>query len=303
MPVVTILCHGTANSTNRGTSSGSELVITRISALLTGQEGEQWILNEGAGTQELRDQNRVSGGFMGVFAGEGVEANAEASVRFVKRTLEREKHLTVNLAGHSRGSITCYKIAYKLLQTYGTNLPVNIFILDNNSDSPFGSLRMYSKLMMRIKKYKDYASVNPFKTGAAGLTNFAMSGFNVDKHRIANVAGTKNAWGTNKWAATDKGADNRERADHHGLGMNAALGRMLKADPHHKACLDHRAGIRPSPLAIACFSASCAGGVSNQLPWRRNTGLGRLVLVRERPRLHDSRRKRARRKIAQRQGG
>lgn len=138
MSVVTILSHGTANSTNRGTSSGHELVISKISRLLAGSESVDWILNEGAGTAELLQQHGFSGSLfdnvkrtaMGIAAGEGVEANVARACRFVRDRLNDTTHLTVNLAGHSRGSITCYKIAHQLLQTYGANVPVNIFAID-----------------------------------------------------------------------------------------------------------------------------------------------------------------------------
>jgi hypothetical protein len=338
MSVITILCQGTANSTNRSTSGGSELVISKIATLLAGTDGMNWILNEGAGTAELRQQHNVSGNWldkktrdvMGVAAGEGVEANVARSLRFVRDRLEGNAHLTVNLAGHSRGSITCYKIAYHLLQTYGANIPVNIFAIDpvpgnngtinaemynhialgTNVDNSFlmlaesehrlnfrpyvdelyvmgnkkhkfdtmpgthggineltgsepeaaalvlsralrflkkngsplndeggrfifddaGALRMYSKLMVRIKKYKAHASVNPLKSGVTGLINLAMSSFNVDKHRIANVAGAKDIWGTGDQGGPSP--DDRGRTDHHGLGMSTALQRMGVADPH-----------------------------------------------------------------------
>src|SRR5690349_5642513 len=61
MPVITVLCHGTANSTNRSTSGGSELVISKLSTLLTGTDGRNWILNEGAGTKELGHQANTPG--------------------------------------------------------------------------------------------------------------------------------------------------------------------------------------------------------------------------------------------------
>ena len=140
MRVITILSHGTANSTNRSTSGGSELVISKLARLLAGQDGADWILNEGAGTKELRRQGIDSGGFMGAAAGEGVQANVDKSVDFVKRQLKRfsggigsSRGIAINLAGHSRGSITCYKIANALLNDADPAvraLPVNIFAID-----------------------------------------------------------------------------------------------------------------------------------------------------------------------------
>ncbi len=274
---------------------------------------------------------------MGVVAGEGVEANVARSLKFVSdshlsfnASLKGNTPLTVNLAGHSRGSITCYKIAYQLFQTYGTSILVNIFGIDpvpgnngrinaemyrqmalrENVTSSFlmlaesehrlnfrpyvdelyiggnrnhkfdtmpgthggineltgfeseaaalvlsralrflkkhgssfngeadrfifddaGALRKYSKLMMRINKYKAHASVNPFKSGLTGLVNLGMSSLNVDKHRIANVAGSKDVWGTPNHRGSNP--DTRGRGDHHGLGLSTALQRMGVANPH-----------------------------------------------------------------------
>jgi len=99
------------------------------------------------------------------------------------------------------------------------------FIFDNA-----GALRMYSKLMTRIKKYKAHASVNPFKSGLTGLINLGMSSFNVDKHRIVNVAGAKDVWGTGDQGVASP--EDRGRADHHGLGLSSALQTMGVADPH-----------------------------------------------------------------------
>jgi len=54
--VITILCHGTDNSTNSEETEGFKLVITKIRNLLAGANEEDWILCEGAGTAELRAQ-------------------------------------------------------------------------------------------------------------------------------------------------------------------------------------------------------------------------------------------------------
>jgi hypothetical protein len=91
-------------------------------------------------------------------------------------------------------------------------------------------LSKYSQLMMRIKSYKKHATVNPFKSLKNGVVNLAMSSFNVDKHRIVNVAGSKQTWGTDGHVLPD--ADTRGRRDHHGLGMNTALQQMGRDDPH-----------------------------------------------------------------------
>ena len=363
MPVLTILCHGTDNSRDTATSGGNTLVISKIGGLLMGVEGTDWLLLEGAGTAELRAQGVTESKWAaGVFKGIGVEANVKKAVKFVTDasarsapTLERVGNrvqftdLTVNLAGHSRGSITCYKIAYELRNRPG--IKVNIFAIDpvpgNNGsinkemhdhiklgenvrnsflmlaesehrlnfrpyvdalyslDKPMhkfdtipgthgginelggdqheaadivlsralgflrdnGSafnqmllqdylltepkmLKRYSRMMLRIKAYKKAASVNPFKArtkaeAKAIGTNLATSSFNVDKHRIANVAGDKATWGGEKpegivAAVKTKLKELRGPAEmegrnaHHGLNLSDAIHRMTGSEAHAK---------------------------------------------------------------------
>jgi hypothetical protein len=141
MSVLTILCHGTDNSRDTNTSSGHTLVISKIAELLQGVEGTDWLLLEGAGTEKLREQGVDSNWTAGVFWGAGVQANVDKAVKFatdasrnavpeVERVGNRIRFTgtTVNLAGHSRGSITCYKIAHALRKFPG--IKVNIFAID-----------------------------------------------------------------------------------------------------------------------------------------------------------------------------
>jgi len=335
MPAITILNHGTANSTNRATSEGSELVISRIGNLLGGVEGRDWILNEGAGTDELAHQRGISPSLgktiAGIAKGDGVEANVAKSVNFVRDAVQARGPLTVNLAGHSRGSITCYKIASEL-QDWMPNLTVNIFAIDpvpgnngtineemherialrgnvqhsflmlaesehrlnfrpyvdqiysaeksakghkfdtmpgthgginmltgnereaaalvlsralrflqkhgsqfrlgvaNSILDDISTLRKYSELMLRIKRYNAHATVNPLKSFKNAMGNLATTSFNIDKHRIVNVAGPKETWGT---AGHEVPLPHSAgRSDHHGLGMNAALTLMGLSNPH-----------------------------------------------------------------------
>ncbi len=342
MPVLTILSHGTSNSTNVNTSEGHVLVITQLALVQSGAQGTHWILNEGAGTKELRNTGVQSSGIAGVAKGEGVEANVTRSVQWVKtRMAELNAPVTVNLAGHSRGSITCYKIARALNDdTVTMNIPVNIFAIDpvpgntgrmnkeNHQNIALGPnvvnsflmlaesehrlvfrpyidslysvgrdnhkmdtipgthgginmlggpekeaaaivlsraikflkkkgslfanqgldffilegkarLKTYAELMSRIKKYKARATVNPFR-GLDGIVNFAMSGFQVEKHRTANVVGPKDAWGKQKLSTTvtDEGAATRSREDHHGLNMSTAIGRI---NPNEEGDIAHAA--------------------------------------------------------------
>lgn len=335
MPAITILSHGTANSTNTSTSEGSELVISRIGRLLGGVEGRDWILNEGAGTDELAHQRGItpslSNMIAGIAKGDGVEANVAKSVNFVRDAVSSRGPLTVNLAGHSRGSITCYKIASEL-QDWAPNVPVNIFAIDpvpgnngsineemherislrgnvqhsflmlaesehrlnfrpyvdriyseessakghkfdtmpgthgginmltgNESEaaalvlsralrflqkhgSQFrlgvansilddtSALRKYSELMLRIKRYNAHATVNPLKSLKHSVGNLLTTSFNIDKHRIVNVAGSKQTWGTASHESPSPHTAGRK--DHHGLGMNEALTLMGLGDPH-----------------------------------------------------------------------
>jgi hypothetical protein len=77
----------------------------------------------------------------GVFWGAGVQANVDKAVKFATEAFRnaspeierignkiRISNTTVNLAGHSRGSITCYKIAHALRKFPG--IKINIFAID-----------------------------------------------------------------------------------------------------------------------------------------------------------------------------
>jgi hypothetical protein len=132
------LNHGTSNS-----SDNADLVISKLKTLLAGAEGSDWIYNEGAGTTELFARNDVNKGkrgllaktanaASGIVAGKGVEANVTRAVQFVAGELAiSPTGVTVNMVGHSRGSITCYKIARELREQQATtNVPVNIFAID-----------------------------------------------------------------------------------------------------------------------------------------------------------------------------
>lgn len=365
MPVLTILCHGTDNSRDTTTSGGYTLVISKIAELLAGAEGTDWLLLEGAGTANLIAQGIDSKPIDGIVWGAGVDANAAKAVKFVTDAFRQaapqiEKSgrkiritdmtdMTVNLAGHSRGSITCYKIAYAL-KKYPA-IKVNIFAIDpvpgNNGSinkemhdhiqlgenvknsflmlaesehrlnfrpyvdalyclglpshkfdtipgthgginelrggqeqaagivlsravkflqkngSVFDVMRtlgfiqsgpellnLYAAMMLRIKDYKRFASVNPFKARSTAdlnniLMNLATTSLNVDKHRIANVAGDKATWG----GAQPKGivhavkskinefrapAETEGRGAHHGLNLSDAIGRMTGSEAHAK---------------------------------------------------------------------
>ncbi|MBY0230908.1 MAG: hypothetical protein K2W96_16605 [Gemmataceae bacterium] len=136
MRVITILNQGTANdSTDRkGTSNGCELVVSKLATLMAGAEKVDWLLNEGAGTEGLKKQGVETSGLAGVVAGKGVEGNVKRAVDMVKlqkQSVSNAGGFMVNLVGHSRGSITCYKIARALRDDTATAaIPVNIFAID-----------------------------------------------------------------------------------------------------------------------------------------------------------------------------
>src|SRR5262249_52919164 len=111
---------------------GLGLAIAKMAQLWRGTDGTDWILNEGVGTQELRDQGGRFVRRRGALLREGVEANVQRAVNWVKRRQgEVRDKLTVNLAGHSRGSVTCYKIARALCDDPSTkDIPVNLFAID-----------------------------------------------------------------------------------------------------------------------------------------------------------------------------
>ena len=358
---ITILCHGTDNSTDVATSSGNTLVISRITDLLDGTEGKHWMLMEGAGTQRLQDQKVDASWLGGVVKGSGVEENVERARKFIEKESRasfkardgkpgNRVQMTVNLAGHSRGSITCYKIAHALRNDPG--IKINIFAIDpvpgnngginkemykhltlgqnvvnsflllaesehrlnfrpyvdalyclNQPEHGFDTipgthgginelageeheaadivlsralkflkkngstflqhadneildeqqlLDRYSAMMLRIKEYKKHASLNLFKArswdefkSAAG--NLATSSLQVEKHRIANVAGDKLTWGDEqpkgvkdtlkvrvKQAIGEHLPTPKGRSAHHGLNMSEAIRRMSGDKAHAK---------------------------------------------------------------------
>lgn len=137
MPVLTILNHGTMNS-----SKGDKtLVITKLESLLGGKSGTgDWMINQGAGTWQLSMQRLMSHGDLpgwqtvgGIVWGKGVDENVEKSYKWVCHKIGSSQPgtFTVNLAGHSRGSITCFKIANRLHNSDKTKgCRVNIFAID-----------------------------------------------------------------------------------------------------------------------------------------------------------------------------
>jgi hypothetical protein len=144
MPVLTILNHGTSNS-----SQGDKtIVISKLESLLGGKSGDgNWMINQGAGSWQLsKDRFRSHldlPGWQtvgGIFWGKGVDENVDKAVEWVRYKIFKASETAgssaagtyvVNLAGHSRGSITCFKIANKLHEHKVTKgCEVNIFAID-----------------------------------------------------------------------------------------------------------------------------------------------------------------------------
>jgi hypothetical protein len=127
MTVLTVLCHGTSNSTGDHT-----LVITKIRDLLliADREKKRFRINEGAGSLRLIMKGVGTGPISGIAGGRGVDENVDRSVNWIREKLPHPSAAdTVNLAGHSRGSITCYKIAHAL-NAQVPEVKVNVFAID-----------------------------------------------------------------------------------------------------------------------------------------------------------------------------
>jgi hypothetical protein len=130
---VTILNQGTWNEENE------DIVIARLGLLLAGPRNEWWMLNAGVGTRDQTDNrgNTFHGwnALGGAVWARGIDKNVEDAVTFVKRhchtSANGAANLTVNIAGHSRGSMTALKIAVRLKEEEKTaDCPVNLFLID-----------------------------------------------------------------------------------------------------------------------------------------------------------------------------
>jgi hypothetical protein len=129
---ITILNHGTMNSNE------DNLVIEKLDYLLapTGPKGGNWMANTGVGTSEQAgDRNYLPGwnALGGTFWAKGLNKNVDDGVDFVKKhcALHGANNMNVNMAGHSRGSMTALKIAHALQEDPDTDgCEVNLFLID-----------------------------------------------------------------------------------------------------------------------------------------------------------------------------
>ena len=130
MATITILNHGTSNA------SGDDLVITRLKSLMHGVKNGSWRLNTGVGTiAQAMDRHYAPGWNTvgGILWAKGLNKNVEDSVTFVKVHCNHSgaANVQVNLAGHSRGSMTALKIAHRLQEEAETiGCRVNLFLID-----------------------------------------------------------------------------------------------------------------------------------------------------------------------------
>ena len=130
---ITILNHGTLNSNE------DDLVITRLDQSLlapTGPKGGDWMANTGVGSSEQAGDRKYLPGWNavgGTFWAKGLNKNVDDGVAFVKKHCAQHgaKNINVNMAGHSRGSMTALKIAYALQKDTDTaGCEVNLFLID-----------------------------------------------------------------------------------------------------------------------------------------------------------------------------
>jgi hypothetical protein len=141
MPVLTLLNHGTCNASTGHQLLGGDknLVVSRLEQWMVGAKGSKdadWMINQGVGSGALTKEHENVWGWDqigGIVWAKGIDDNVDRMVNFVHARAIRHgaSNVTVNLAGHSRGSITCFKIAYRLHEKKETkDCPVNVFAID-----------------------------------------------------------------------------------------------------------------------------------------------------------------------------
>lgn len=129
---ITILNHGTSNSND------DDLVITALHNRLwpTGPRGRDWMLNSGVGTYAQAGERGYLPGWNalgGIIWAKGINKAVDEGVEFVKKhcAVYGADRMNVNMAGHSRGSMTALKIAYALQEDPDTKgCDVNLFLID-----------------------------------------------------------------------------------------------------------------------------------------------------------------------------
>ncbi len=139
-------------------------------------------------------------------------------------------HGGINELGGSENEAAVIVLSRALEFLKSNNSPMKdsatAYILDEKK-----RLKKYAQLMYRLKKYKAHASLNPFKNPLGAIGNFATSGFQVDRHRIANVQGKKEDFGPGMAGTPDSKAHLQERKHHHGLNMSEAVARVSPNGP------------------------------------------------------------------------
>lgn len=150
MNVLTIYCCGTDYD-----RSNSRELIARLAADTLGTEGVDWLINAGPGSQDLLKRSTRTkfvsaaaqmGGLamgilpqvtesvvdraargLGTLAGAGMDYNIADTVDLVLRV----RPAKINMAGWSRGAITCLRIANELERRADfPPVPINLFLID-----------------------------------------------------------------------------------------------------------------------------------------------------------------------------
>jgi hypothetical protein len=134
VPVLTVLNQGTDNN-----SSNKGLVVTNLQKWMGGAEDQDWMITQGVGSK-LNNTEIAHNWFTdivdygaGVGAGYGITANVNAAIAFIQRCVLRgnaPSTITVNMAGHSRGSVTCFKQATAIRKRISEQIKINIFAID-----------------------------------------------------------------------------------------------------------------------------------------------------------------------------
>jgi hypothetical protein len=217
MPVLTILTHGTCNASSGKILGDPGLVISRLEQWMVGAAGgqdTQWMINQGVGTWLLNKEQKTMPGWTligGIVWGKGIEEQVEAAIKFVKPWVKKygANNVTVNLAGHSRGSITCMKIAHHLQEKNETKgCPVNMFLIDPVPGN-MGCLNngVYRKIAIEGNVKKSYMILaenerrNSFR---AVIDNVFLQ--NMPQHQMDTIPG--NHGGINETGAVDNESAN-----------------------------------------------------------------------------------------------
>ena len=240
MPVtLTILNHGTSNSSE----GDPHIIITQLEQWMQGPVGGLWMINQGVGSWQLNKEQRTVPGWTtlgGILWAKGIDDNVEKAVKFVKSKLKggtTAADITVNLAGHSRGSITCFKIANALYENRATRCRVNIFAIDPVAGN-LGSVNSHVYKDIALKCNVTSASMFLAETERRNafrpyIDQFFLS--DLPFHRMDTIPGNHGGINDLKDSHLHESADvvlhHAVKFLHaHGTAFGPALGNMLKSN-------------------------------------------------------------------------